>query len=187
MKRFRFIKLLRAHKDRVFSYALYFLHNREDAEDVTQEVFVRLWENLDGIDQSRAGAWIVKVTHNRCIDWARRRKTVDSRVRIADQGLLENLPSEGKPVVHSRLSDREIADTREMLLEALGTLPERTRSMLLLHYYQGLKYETIARIMDAKTNAVKTAVHRGRKSLRRALDKHFPEKTERYKDEYPVS
>jgi len=69
-------------------------------------------------------------------------------------------------------------ETQRLLLSAMEALPERTRSILLLHYFQGLKYKVIGEILSAKVSTVKVAVHRGKKVLRQVLAEEFPERME---------
>ena len=173
MRKGVFQNLLREHKDRVYSYAFYFLRDRDDAEDVTQEVFIKLWEHKERIDQRRLVPWMMRVTHNRCIDMIRQRK--GNRRLNGAGGFLEQTVADADPSAHpgSRL---EASETQRLLLEAMDALPERTKSMLLMHYFQGLKYEEIGGILNAKLSTVKVAVHRGRKALKEALSDQFTER-----------
>lgn len=70
-----FNKILRTHRDRVFSYCVYCLRNRDDAEDVTQDAFLRLWRNRGEVDPVRVDGWLIRVAHNLCVDQTRRCKT----------------------------------------------------------------------------------------------------------------
>ncbi|RKY58229.1 MAG: RNA polymerase sigma factor SigW, partial [Candidatus Latescibacterota bacterium] len=74
MDRGRFEKLVDRYKDRIYTFAFYFLGNREDAEDATQEVLVKIWEKGDTADPNHIDGWIAKVTRNICIDMERRRR-----------------------------------------------------------------------------------------------------------------
>jgi RNA polymerase sigma-70 factor (ECF subfamily) len=163
-----FEEIVREHKDRLFSYAFYVLGNREDAEDVTQEVFIKLWENLREIDAKRYRPWIMKVAHNRCVDLARERKK-----SIYDhQELNEMITPKHLKQKNLQTNPEPGHDYREMhaiLLRALSKLPVQTRSMLVLHYYQGMKYRAIAEIFDTTPNATKVEVHRGRRKLKKIL------------------
>ena len=173
MKMGVFQNLLMEHKDRIYSYALYFLRDRDDAEDVTQDVFIKLWEHKDRIDKQRMVAWMMRVTHNRCIDIIRQRKG-NQRLNGTD-GYLERTVADDHPGAHPE-TVFEASETQRMLLTAMDTLPERTKSMLLLHYFQGMKYEEIGEILDARVSTVKVAVHRGRKALKEVLSDQFSEK-----------
>jgi RNA polymerase sigma-70 factor (ECF subfamily) len=70
----------------------------------------------------------------------------------------------------------ESGEISRVLLLSLEKLPEKTRSMLILHYFNGLKYDTIGKILDTNVNTVKVEVHRGRKKLKDILAKEFPER-----------
>lgn len=184
MRRVLFKRFLGEHESRVFGYAFYFLHNREDAEDVTQEVFLRLWRYWDRVDRDRMAAWVMRVTHNCCIDWIRSKKTsvLQQRSRVDVDALVSNADGDSDPE-----SQYVLTEEQKVLLDAMETLPEKTKSMLLLHYFQGLKYEEIGEILDTKVSTVKVAVHRGRKVLRDVLREQFPENMGKGYHEYAVS
>jgi RNA polymerase sigma factor (sigma-70 family) len=177
MKKASFPKIVQQHKDRVFGYSYYFLHNREDAEDVTQDVFVRLWQHWDEIDKNKIKAWVMQVAHHRCIDFTRKRKRIheDSYKTVSN-------PKSSILQFSSEMRDPdmqfEFSETQHLLLSALEGLPERTRSMMLMHYFQDLKFETIADILDVNINTVKVTVHRGRKMLKEVIESKYPEMAE---------
>jgi RNA polymerase sigma factor (sigma-70 family) len=169
MTKNEYINLLEAHRDRIFSYALYALRDREDAEDVTQEVFLRLWRQGSQLELDNAEAWLVRVANNLCIDNTRRRKTVRKHLGRAETETLEQLPQD-----RSSWNDPEAAlgrsDNQRTLLQAMGTLPEETRNIMLMHYFQGLRLQDIASALGKKTSTVKVQIHRARKALRLVLE-----------------
>ncbi len=175
MKKNAFKKILHTSKNRVFSYAFYLLKNREDAEDITQDVFIRLWEHWSSIDQKKVVGWMMRVTHNCCVDLMRQKRASASPLRSAGR-----VDSESALLKADANTDPELqyafTETQRVLLSAMETLPERTKSILLLHYFQGLKYEVIGEILNAKVSTVKVAVHRGKKVLRQVLAEEFPER-----------
>jgi len=175
MKKKLFQKLLKDNKDRIFSYAFYVLRNREDAEDVTQEVFIKLWRHLDRIDPERSTAWMMKVAHNQCISLTRK-----LRVSRRDREDLDGMTVDTLPAKADTDTDPGVAlkykETQKTLLLALEKLPVKTRSMMILHYYQGLKYQAIGEILDMNVNTIKVEVHRARKLLKEILAKEFPER-----------
>jgi RNA polymerase sigma-70 factor (ECF subfamily) len=164
----RFTELLEKHRDRVYSHALYCLRDPEDAEDVTQETFVRLWEKQHDVDPARVAGWLTRVVHNLCIDQTRRRKTVRTHFGRPDPEACDTLAAPASrandPEFQLALSERQTA-----LLDALATLPEETRSVMIMHYYQGMKLQEIAAVLDKTVSALKVQVHRARKSLRLVL------------------
>jgi RNA polymerase sigma-70 factor (ECF subfamily) len=172
-----FQNLLRKHRDRVFSHAYYFLRNREDAEDVAQEVFVKLWENRNAVELQKVEAWLMRVVHNRCIDCHRRRSRIQDREETGGNGQWESR-SDGGGAESDPERELDLSETQETLLAAMQNLPPAVRSMLLMHYFEDLGFEKIAGIMGLTENAVKVAVHRGRKKLKALLEKHHPEMVE---------
>ncbi|MCK4825183.1 sigma-70 family RNA polymerase sigma factor [bacterium] len=178
MKNSTFKNLLEKHNNRVFSYAYYILRNREDAEDITQDVFIRLWQNWDRIDHNKVVAWMVKVVHNRCMDLYRQKKASINQHRKASGVELQSIPSENS-VENNPEYNLEFTESQKLILSALDTLSPRTREMLLMHYYQGLKYKTISEIMNTKISTIKVAVHRGKRLLRKALEGYFQERVEK--------
>ena len=68
------------YRQRVFSFAYYSLRTREDAEDITQDVFIKLWQHWNKIDHERLGAWLMRVAHNAVVDHVRKQKNVPQNV-----------------------------------------------------------------------------------------------------------
>lgn len=185
MKNDTFQNMLQENRNRVFSYARYFLRNNEDAEDVTQEVFVKMWQRCPEQNPDRIPAWLMRVTHNLCIDVIRRRRTSVGWHVSADQVEPDSLPAQrlaGDPEARFRLNEAQ-----RSLLDALAALPARTRSIMLMHYFQGFTYEAISEILQVRVNTIKVAVHRGRKSLRRKLSGSDPGYVETGANEPAVS
>lgn len=176
-KKAEFKQLVEQHKDRVYSYAVYMLQNWADAEEVSQTVFLRLWENWDRIETIKMKAWIMQVAHNSCIDSLRKRKIATTRLVQLDPHELGLLPGdidgEGNPAM-----EHEVLERKTTVLAAMNSLPDRTRGMLLLHYFQGMSYESIGELMDATLSSVKVTIHRGKKKLKDILLERSPEVVE---------
>ncbi|RMH16662.1 MAG: RNA polymerase sigma factor [Acidobacteria bacterium] len=159
-------QLVAQHRDRIFTFAFYTLGHREDAEDVTQDVLVRLWQNGKRLDLERVGAWLNRVTRNACYDLARKRKVRRAVHASGDQeSLLAQVPSP-RPDPEGEAG---AADFRRRLTAALRQLPEPYRSAVVLREIQGLSYREIADVLDRPLNTVKVYLHRGRRLLRQAL------------------
>jgi len=161
MKRTFFQQVLREHRDRVFSHALYSLRDRDDAEDVTQEVFLRYWRTDPDVPDDRIGAWLTRVVHNLCIDHTRRRKTIRAYFGRPDPDAMERLVASAPDHQSDSLSSEVMA--------AMEALSPETRSIVLMHYEQGLKLREIADLLDANVNSLKVRIHRARKTLREVL------------------
>ncbi|MBK8165827.1 MAG: RNA polymerase sigma factor [bacterium] len=164
-----FNELLATHRDRVYSRALYSLRDARDAEDVTQEAFLRLWRQGGEVPADRVGPWLAHVTRNLCIDQGRRRAAARRHLGVADPDALDSLPDHAagaeEPLRHLDLDDRQ-----RQLLEALQTLTAETRDVMLMHYYEGRKLADIAASLGKSLSAVKVQVHRARHALRLVLE-----------------
>jgi RNA polymerase sigma factor (sigma-70 family) len=162
-----FTQLLESHRDRVYSHALYVVRDPEDAQDVTQDTFVQLWHKFGGIDPGKAPGWLMRVAHNLCIDLIRRRQSQKNHFGFPDPDALDKLPARDfgpDPAERLRLDQRQRA-----LLEAMETLPPDTRSVMVMHYFQEMKLQEIAEVLDKTVSALKVQIHRARKSLRLVL------------------
>lgn len=156
---------LRAHMDKVYSFAYYYLGNREDAEDVAQEVLIRYWNHRSQLDPDGAPAWLNRVTRNACFDQLRRRKT---RRAVLDQdgdAKAERAPASGLDPERRATGN----DFQRHLKRALTAVPEPYRSVVILREIQDLKYGEIAGRLEMPLNTVKTYLHRGRRQLRELL------------------
>ncbi len=165
MEKGDFEELVREHRDRVYTFALYSLRSREDAEDVTQEVLIRLWNHWRRLEGDYLKAWILRVTRNACIDAVRRRKSRHRHEAVTDESVVET----AKSTAPGPQSQAESAEFRQRLEAALSELPEPHRSIVMLREIQGLAYDEIAAAVDRPLNTVKVYLHRGRKMLREQL------------------
>ncbi|MFN4355930.1 RNA polymerase sigma factor [Parvibaculum sp.] len=154
--------LMQRHLGRIVALARRMMGNQADAEEVAQEVFLRVWTHAGKWEPGRAqfGTWLYRVAANLCLDRLRRtRSTVD----IDDY--LPNLVS-GDPRPDERLEADELAARVEA---ALQQLPERQRAAIALSHYQGLSNTETAEILDISVEAVESLLSRGRRQLRTLL------------------
>ncbi|MBU0741652.1 RNA polymerase sigma factor [bacterium] len=163
-----FVEILQRQRDRVYSYSLYYLRDRDDAEDVTQDAFLRLWNKRHEVDPQRVEAWLIRVAHNLCIDRTRRRDAARRRLELPDAlAAAANATSAAETAPDHGLQREQ---TRAMLLDAMDALQDETRSAMILHYFQGLKLDEVAGMLGIKTSTVKVQLHRARQVLRRVLE-----------------
>jgi len=169
-----FESLVRRHQSRVFAVAGGILRNREDVEDIAQQVFLKAYFSLKRFDQRAAfSTWLYKITLNECWDLLRKRKVrplvleVDLSEEQARQYQAAEEVADGRPDASDRLAARERV---EQLLECLE---ERDRTMLVLKEVQGFSVEEIAEVLELNANTVKVRLFRARQriaeSVRRRL------------------
>jgi RNA polymerase sigma-70 factor (ECF subfamily) len=157
--------LVRRHQSRVFAVAGGILRNKEDVEDVAQQVFVKAYFSLKRFDQRAAfSTWLYKITVNECWDVLRKRKV---RPLLYESDLSEEQAHEYKGFSEKAtapdVSDR--LEARERVEKLLVDLDERDRLMLILKEVQGFSVEEIAEIMEINGNTVKVRLFRARRRI----------------------
>jgi RNA polymerase sigma-70 factor (ECF subfamily) len=152
--------LVERHIDRAYGLALRVLKNAADADDVTQDAFVKAWQHRKNWQAGRAkfGTWLYRVIVNRCIDLQRRPKSewLDDVPEPADD-TEDSVTTIHRRQVHGRLDD------------ALGRLPTSQRAAVVLSYYENLSNTEIAEVMGTSVAAVESLLKRGRQGLRTLL------------------
>ena len=162
-------EIVAQHSDRVFRLAYRLTGDRHDAEDLTQEVFVRVFRSLDTYTPGTFEGWLHRITTNLFLDGARRKQRI--RFDALSDERASRLVSR-TPAPEAAYADQIFDDDVEL---ALATLPPDFRAAVVLCDVEGLAYEEIAEIMGAKLGTVRSRIHRGRAMLRRALAHRAPE------------
>jgi RNA polymerase sigma-70 factor (ECF subfamily) len=162
-------EIVERHSDRVYRLAYRLTGNRHDAEDLTQEVFVRVFRSLHTYTPGTFEGWIHRITTNLFLDQARRKQRI--RFDALSDERASTLRSAG-PGPDLAVADQMFDDDVE---RALATLPPDFRAAVVLCDVEGLSYDEIADILGAKLGTVRSRIHRGRAMLRRALPHREPE------------
>jgi RNA polymerase sigma factor (sigma-70 family) len=164
-QRYRF--LIQQYKNRIYSYSLYLLKDQMDAEDITQEVMIRIWQNIDKFNFLAAKTWIMKTTNNLCIDYLRRRQVEFARNYTITEEMEEHYGSDKTD--HNPYLTTHIKIMASKVREAIEHLPENLRSVFVLYEIQGFKYKEISQTLDMPVNSVKVYLLRARKKLQEEL------------------
>lgn len=161
--------VVRDHSARVFRLAYRLTGNRHDAEDLTQEVFVRVFRSLSSYTPGTFEGWLHRITTNLFLDQVRRRQRIrfDALAEDADDRLPGSDPGPERAFEHGNL-DR---DVQAALLE----LSPDFRAAVVLCDIEGLSYEEIARALGVKIGTVRSRIHRARAQLRASLAHRAPE------------
>ena len=161
-------EVVEQHSDRVFRLAYRLTGNRPDAEDLTQEVFVRVFRSLDSYMPGTLEGWLHRITTNLFLDGARRKQRIRFDPLSDERAARLTSPSLAPELA---VAEQTFDDDIET---ALATLPPDFRAAVVLCDVEGLTYEEIAEIMDAKLGTVRSRIHRGRSMLRKALAHREP-------------
>lgn len=161
-------EIVAQHSERVYRLAYRLTGNPADAEDLTQDVFVRVFRSLSTYSPGTFEGWLHRVTTNLFLDGARRKQRI--RFDALSDERAARLRSDGG-VPHEEYADQRFEDDVE---QALAQLPPDFRAAVVLCDIEGLSYEEIATILDAKLGTVRSRIHRGRAMLRDALAHRAP-------------
>ncbi len=147
---------------RVYNHAAYMLRDQEEARDIVQETFVRMWRHREQIDGAVAArAWALRTAHNLALD----------RLRDRVNGAHVDFDDAGEIASTALAADRSVAreELRGQIQRGLAELRPADRAILLLREVQGLSYEELAQVFGAPLGTVKAILHRARARLRRRL------------------
>jgi RNA polymerase sigma-70 factor (ECF subfamily) len=164
-----FDKLVQEYQHRIFTYSSYHLGNQDEAQDVTQEVLLRLWKHWEELEPEIVWPWLVRVTRNASIDAIRKRNVQRRRIESDPEGERVTRVPSSEPLPDALV---ETNDFSERLQQALQDLAEPYRSIVILREIQQLKYEEISAALELPLNTIKVYLHRGRRKLRTALQEY---------------
>jgi RNA polymerase sigma-70 factor (ECF subfamily) len=147
----------------LFGLLMRILNNREEAEDVLQEVFLQVWRKAEDFDESRGRpfTWLVTLARSRGID---RLRTLASRERVAEAGAREVSEE-----ISDAATDAFKSEQRGLVTKALAQLPDEQKRTLVLAYFDGLTHSEIAARLGAPLGTVKTRMRTGLMNLRELL------------------
>ena len=167
-------ELLGRYQRPVFSLIYRMIRDREQAEDLAQETFVRVFNNIGRYDPAyKFSSWIFKIATNLTIDWMRKKEPVTVSIDGSRYAVTADEIEASTITVESRDENpEELLLARELgseIEEAIGKLRPEYRQAILLRHIEDRAYEEIATIMALPLGTVKTYIHRGRKELQELL------------------
>jgi len=159
-------ELVARHTRRVFGIAYRFVGRVDEAEDLTQDIFVKVFQSLDRYRESDGafGTWVGTVARNHAIDQYRRRREERAR-RVEDPAVLDAVPTGEE----SPLRSLERDDLKQLVHRGLRALPADLREAIVLCDLQGLSYDEVAATLQIPLGTVKSRINRGRLELARRL------------------
>ncbi|WP_456442008.1 RNA polymerase sigma factor [Psychroserpens sp.] len=155
-----FTILVDRYKDLVFTLALRMLKNREEAEEIAQDTFIKTYKSLDKFKgDSKFSTWIYRVAYNSCLDRIKKNKKHINDVEI-------NEFTEHQVVtIDNALDKMEIKEREEAMQRCIDTLPSEESFLLTLYYFDDLSLEEISKIVGITANSIKVKLFRSRKKL----------------------
>jgi RNA polymerase sigma factor (sigma-70 family) len=144
------------YADNVYRFILKNLRHEEDARDVVQGAFEKMWRSRADVDNAKCKSYLFTVAYNQMIDHLRKVKRVQLREEFKEE---------------TKVYDKPVYNTRKILEEALSRLNETSRALVLLKDYEGYSYEEIGQITGLNESQVKVYLHRARIQLKNYLVK----------------
>jgi RNA polymerase sigma-70 factor, ECF subfamily len=164
---------------RVISLAWRMLGNEDDARDATQETFLRVYKYLNSYKKEQDFfAWVYRITVNVCHDIAKKQRTLRGQVTSIDSEVESG--TFDFPADEANAEDAIVVrQQREIVADAIKTLPERERVAIVLRDIEGLSTEEVARIMKSSPTTVRVQISSARKKLKHYCDRYFGKGTEK--------
>ncbi len=171
-----FAVLVDRYKDLVFTLALQMLKNREEAEEVSQDTFIKVFKKLKNFKgDSKFSTWIYRIGYNTCLDRIKSNKRKQNTVAINE------FTAHEVKTLDNALSIMEAQESKQTIQDCLQMLPADDCALLTLYYFEELSLEEIGKVIGVKANNVKVKLFRSRKKLTTILqNKLEPEIIESY-------
>ena len=167
-----FNEVVSRYKAQVYNYIYRMTGSSDDAEDLTQEVFIRMYTSIDSFrSQSSLSTWLFRIASNLCIDRFRRSKTRAAAFSL-DEPIQGNDSESGHEIPDSTYEPQRLLENTEMAEQiqlSLAQLPEKLRAAVILHDVEGLPYDEIAQIVGCPLGTVKSRLFNARMQLREKL------------------
>jgi RNA polymerase sigma-70 factor (ECF subfamily) len=144
------------YADNVFRFIVKNIRNEEDARDIVQTAFEKMWRNRESVENDKSKSFLFTVAYNQMIDHIRKNKRITLQEDFNEQAGVYEMPTNQN-------------NAKKMIHEALGRLNETQRSLVMLKDYEGYNYEEIGKITGLNESQVKVYLHRARLTLRNYL------------------
>lgn len=166
-----FETLIESHQKKVFNIALRMVGNYEDAAELAQDVFVRIFKSIKGFkEESSFSTWVYKITTNVCLDELRKRKnkntvSLDENIKVED-GEIKREIRDYKESPEEALEKKEL---KKAVHHAINALPDMQKTMIVMRDIHGFSYEEIAQMVKCPDGTVKSRINRARRELKEIL------------------
>ena len=164
-----FLALVDKYKAQIYQHALYLLGNQEDAEDITQETFIKAWKHRAKLHPKTVRSWLLKCAQNFCFNLLKRRKFQMPLTEGDDgelEGLLHTYTRRSNPPPDELIIKQEL---KKFVHCAISKLPPDMRAVIIMRELDGMSFKEIATVTKQPEGTVKSTVFRARKKLRELL------------------
>ncbi|MBQ4249941.1 MAG: RNA polymerase sigma factor [Clostridia bacterium] len=162
-----FEHIVKKYEKKVYNLALRYLKNRDDALDLSQEVFIQVYNNLAQFrGDSQFSTWIYRVTYNKCVDMLRKTQKLRRNVVMStdDENFFETRDRRA-----SIEEDYEGRETLVTVMKIIDTLPSEQRDVVILRYIKDLSYSQIADVLEIAEGTIKSRLNRARLKIKEQL------------------
>ena len=170
--------LVDEHQRKVLNTCYRFVGSREDAEDLTQEVFLEVYKSISSFrGDSKISTWIYRIAVSKSLDFIRRKKRKKRfaifKSTFNDDEVEEDIPDNQNLNPGSRIEEQ---DRIRILNEAIESLPENQRAAFTLSKYDEMSYKEIAEILNTTVASVESLIHRAKQNLKKRLQNYYEKK-----------
>jgi RNA polymerase sigma-70 factor (ECF subfamily) len=165
-----FKTLLEKYRNLVFSIMLKMVRNKQEAEDLTQEAFMKAFASLSSFNEEFAfSTWLMKIASNNCIDFLRKKKlktySIHEPIQYKDEKIEMDIPDQDPSPERTLIQ----SERSRLIEETINELPERYRYVIILRHKEEKSYEEISEIMNLPLGTVKAQIFRAREILNKKL------------------
>lgn len=159
--------LVRKYQQKIYWQIRRNIDEHEDANDVMQEVFLKVWKSLEQFrEDSQLYSWLFRIAHNECINWHRKNRNIKNQLDI------DNIDQKDENNLANTTQEVNAREIEKKLYEAIETLPEKQKIIFHLKYFQELKYEEISAQLGTSVGALKASYHIAVKKIENYLSEH---------------
>lgn len=158
-----FTKIIDKYKNQLFATVLRMTKNPEDAQDLVQEAFIKVYEQLNKYDfKGSFSSWLYRVTINHCLDELRKKRYQVEHITFNEKGIDSSEENEPEIVFLKKEKSRQLE-------KLIASLPEDERMIILLRYANERSYEEISELLHIPLSTVRNKLHRAKKKLRKIV------------------
>jgi len=181
-----FRELVESNQDKVINTCFSFVKNKEDAEDIAQEVFIEIHQSIAGFRKdAKLSTWIYRIAVNKSLDHIRKKKRKKRFAQLVFLDSTDNNDVFEIPALDDPEKELEDSDRRKVLAYAINQLTKNQKIALTLSKFEQLSNKEVASVLDSSVSAVEALIHRAKTNLRKKLQHYFEKqfKNARFYDE----